>query len=60
MKTKFNLTSKTFDKWTVVERGPNYRGNARWYVICECGIKGLVIGRLLMNGKSKGCKNCIN
>lgn len=58
MKTPYDLTGNTFGKWKVMSRAPNYRRDARWNTICECGSKGLVVGISLRRGESKGCKTC--
>ena len=60
MKSPYDLTNQTFGKWKVITRAPNYRGNARWNTLCECGRQGVVWGRVLRNGKSLSCKTCAN
>jgi hypothetical protein len=58
---KEDLTGRVFDRWTVIERGPDRprtarRGPvARWWCTCECGTKKLVLGANLRSGGSKSC-----
>lgn len=54
-----DLTDCIFGKWTVIERGPNSKGrSARWWCLCECGAKTLVLSYQLRNSRAGGCKQC--
>jgi hypothetical protein len=44
-----------FVRLTVVERAANYRGNARWVCICDCGKTVVALGNDLQRGKVKSC-----
>lgn len=51
-----NLEGMRFERWLVIERGPDYCGGKdRWYCICECGKRRLVGGCNLVRGLSKSC-----
>lgn len=53
-----NEVGKTYNRLTVVERGPNGSGGcARWYCKCSCGNPELVLvlGSSLRSGKTKSC-----
>ena len=52
-----DLTGQKFGQWTVVERAKDKtksRG-AKWLCECSCGIRKVLFGKNLKNGKSKSC-----
>lgn len=56
-----DLSGQKFNKLTVIERGPNIRGNNRWrttwHCICDCGNKTTVKTCNIKRTKSCGCLN---
>lgn len=51
-----DLTGRVFSKITVLGRHPdNYRGKARWFCLCECGIETVVVGSGLISGNTTSC-----
>jgi hypothetical protein len=51
-----DLTGQLFGRLTVLERGPNgYRGKAKWWCLCACGTKKLVLG---VNLREKQIQSC--
>jgi hypothetical protein len=57
-----DLTGKVFERWTVLQRGPNStpteatpNGQTRWLCQCACGTLKLVLGRSLRSGQSRSC-----
>jgi 5-methylcytosine-specific restriction endonuclease McrA len=55
-----NLAGLVFGKLTVTMRdGINYRGEATWKCLCECGEKTTIKSGNLVLGKTKSC-GCIN
>jgi len=51
-----DLTEKTFERWTVIERGPDQvPGKPYWWCLCACGTKKLVSGANLRDKRSKSC-----
>lgn len=56
MKPLNDLVGKRFGSLVVVGRAfPNYRGNAVWSCICDCGTSKNLIGTVLARTKSCGC-----
>lgn len=58
MSKVIDLTGKTFNHWTVLERAENnHRGEAMWKCQCDCENKTIRIvnGYSLRNGTSKSC-----
>jgi hypothetical protein len=54
-----NLTGLKFGAWTVLNL--SHRSESRklmWMCACECGTSKPVQGANLLNGKSKGCRDC--
>lgn len=54
------MTGKKFGRWTVIERGSDSKGKAKfaqWWCKCDCGNPELrlVAGARLRNGKSQSC-----
>jgi hypothetical protein len=58
-KSSVNLGEK-FGRWTVIN--PLVRTDFRYMaeVLCECGTKELIRPSNLRNGRTKGCKHCMN
>lgn len=55
-----DMTGKRFGKLKVIEyAGPNYRGDATWRCICDCGRETIVQGQALRAGLTKSC-GCYN
>ena len=50
-----DLTGATFGRLTVVERGPNWAHQLRWYCRCSCGSVRLVFGASLKSGDTNSC-----
>lgn len=50
-----DLTGKTFDRWTVICRGPNHEHHTQWVCTCVCGKVGIVDAHHLTSGWSKSC-----
>lgn len=46
-----DLTNKEFGDWKVIE----YAGDKKWLCECKCGIRRVVNGEDLRNGKSRNC-----
>jgi hypothetical protein len=54
-----DLLNKTFNKWTVLKRGPNTKqGSAQWYCRCVCGHLSLLQASAVRCGHSKQCQSC--
>jgi hypothetical protein len=54
-----DLQGQTFDRLTVVERGPNKGGRAAWWCDCICGTRCLVAANMLCSGNTRSC-GCLN
>jgi hypothetical protein len=51
-----DLTGKTFERWTVIEKfGNNSNGAALWLCRCECGTEKVLYGGTLKSGNTKSC-----
>lgn len=50
-----NLVGLTFNRLTVIERGPNAGKEPRWICRCDCGNERLVYGSSLKSGQTKSC-----
>ena len=54
-----DLTGKKIGRLTVIKRGKNMgtkrKMKPRWVCICDCGKRGLYLGMLLRDGKTKSC-----
>ena len=60
MKKVINLVGNKYGKWTVLSHlgeEANKHGH-KWLCQCECGVKALVHGCNLRNGRTSSCKNC--
>ena len=55
-----NLVNKNFGFWLILERKKNSKsGQARWLCKClKCHRKYIMLGSLLMTGKSEQCRHC--
>jgi len=54
-----DLTNKTFNNWTVLEKGSySSDGHIFWKCKCTCGLIKEVLGKTLRNGNSTGCRQC--
>lgn len=54
----FINTGDIFGKWTVLDNKIIREKQLKITVRCACGLKQNVIATRLLNGSSKGCKNC--
>lgn len=61
-----DLTGRTFGRWTVLRRAPDYcppskpkGGYPRWWCRCECGTEKIVKAGPLSSGQSQSC-GCYN
>lgn len=54
-----DLINQHFGKWTVLSKGPSGERSLRWLCRCECGVKSMVQGCHLRNGKSQSCRQCV-
>ena len=51
-----DLTSQTFNRWTVIQREPNSaRNQTRWLCRCACGTERVLYGMALRHGYSRSC-----
>ena len=56
MSKKLDLQGQKFGRLLVVSRAPNNKHNkVCWNVLCDCGIKKIVIGYLLSGGRLQSC-----
>ena len=55
MSKLIDLTSKTFGRWTVIERGESRGEQTMWSCCCSCGALADVDGATLRNGRSESC-----
>ena len=49
-----DLSGQTFDRWTVLEKGPVAR-DTQWRCRCSCGAERLVQTKHLRSGRSRSC-----
>ena len=52
---RFDLTGKTFTRWTVLSFQGTSRKGSVWLCRCACGTEKTVTGETLRNGQSKSC-----
>ncbi len=56
MASPTDISEKRFGSLTVLERsGSNHSGKALWLCRCDCGVKKVVVGQYLRNGKVTSC-----
>ncbi len=55
MSKRIDLAGKRFGRLLVIRYNHTDKGNAFWYVRCDCGNIKTIIGKLLKNGESKSC-----
>lgn len=57
-----DLTGQTFGKLTVIKKVPRPEnlksGGAYWLCKCECGNEKIILGKSLIQGKTKSCGAC--
>lgn len=59
-KAKRINSGEIFTNWTVLEQSENSKdGKLRYKCVCKCGVIKTVVGRYLLNGRSKSC-GCLN
>ncbi len=56
---KYDLTNKTFGRWTVIEKAKSRNNKGYWKCKCICGNEKEVESYLLTSGQSKSC-GCLN
>ena len=50
-----DLTDQTFGRLLVIKKEGRRGGHISWLCLCECGIKKIIAGRVLREGKSRSC-----
>jgi hypothetical protein len=58
-KPLIDRTGQRYERLTVTGRADNYRGNAQWHCLCDCGRRLVALGNDLARGKVKSC-GCYN
>jgi hypothetical protein len=52
------LTGKQFNEWEVLGPHRRIKNRTEWFCRCSCGNTKFVWAASLLNGTSKGCRNC--
>lgn len=60
MSNMIDMTGKRVNRWLVLSQGATRTRAAYWLCRCDCGTEKEVSGATLRQGKSHGCRRCVD